>query len=120
MLPSLYILKHVCGADCHCPVCERQSVGGHEGILPSTLAGEDCPRNCLRAGKYALDQMIEWRESAARVGADEALCYILSCYETLELEKVVGVRGLKVDQGSRTCGDSAEESPEHDNTRRYS
>ena len=40
----------------------------------------------------AQDRMIEWRESAARVGADEALCYILSCYETLELEKIIGVR----------------------------
>ena len=40
----------------------------------------------------AQDRMIEWCESAARVGADEALCYILSFYETLELEKIIGVR----------------------------
>ena len=38
------------------------------------------------------DRLIEWRESAARVGADEALCWILSCYETLDLDKVPGVR----------------------------
>ena len=38
------------------------------------------------------DQMIEWRESAARVGADEALCWILSIYETIDLDKVPGVR----------------------------
>ena len=37
-------------------------------------------------------QMIEWRESAARVGADEALCYLLYVYETLDLDKVTGVR----------------------------
>ena len=38
------------------------------------------------------DRLIEWRESAARVGADETLCWILSCYETLDLDKVPGVR----------------------------
>ena len=36
--------------------------------------------------------MIEWHESAARVGADEALCWILSVYETIDLDKVPGVR----------------------------
>ena len=40
----------------------------------------------------AQDRLIEWRESAARVGADEALCWILSIYETLDLDKVPGVR----------------------------
>ena len=38
------------------------------------------------------DRLIEWRESAARVGADEALCWILSIYETLDLDKVPGVQ----------------------------
>jgi hypothetical protein len=38
------------------------------------------------------DWLIEWRESVARVGADEALCWILSIYETLDLDKVPGVR----------------------------
>ena len=38
------------------------------------------------------DRLIEWRESAARVGADEALCWILSTYETLDLDKIPGVR----------------------------
>ena len=32
------------------------------------------------------------RESAARVSADEALCWILSIYETIDLDKVPGVR----------------------------
>ena len=38
------------------------------------------------------DWMIEWRESAARVGADEALYWLMSIYETLDLDKVTGVR----------------------------
>ena len=38
------------------------------------------------------ERMIEWRESAARVGADEALCWILSIYETIDLDKIPGVR----------------------------
>ena len=38
----------------------------------------------------------EWRESAARVGADEAMSYVLSWYETLDLSKFRGTReGLK-------------------------
>ena len=37
------------------------------------------------------ERLIEWRESAARVGADEALCWILSIYETLYLDKVPGI-----------------------------
>ena len=36
--------------------------------------------------------MIEWRELVARVGADEALCRLLSIYDTLDLDKVTGVR----------------------------
>ena len=40
----------------------------------------------------AEDRLIEWRQSAARVGADEALSWVLSWYETLELEKIKGVR----------------------------
>ena len=42
------------------------------------------------------DRLIEWRESAARVGADEALTYVLSWYETIDLGKLRGTR-----QGSK-------------------
>ena len=36
----------------------------------------------------AQDRLIEWRESATRVGADEALTYVLSWYETIDLGKL--------------------------------
>jgi len=48
----------------------------------------------------AEDRLIEWRESAARVGADEALCWVLSWYETIELAHVKGVR-----EGSKWVSD---------------
>ena len=46
----------------------------------------------LRKLDRVQERMIEWCESAARVGADEALCWILSIYETIDLDKVPGVR----------------------------
>ena len=56
-----------------------------EEPIPGTTEG------LLKRLSEAQDRMIEWRESAARVGADEALCWLLSIYETLDLDKVVGV-----------------------------
>lgn len=49
----------------------------------------------------AQDRLIEWRESAARVGADEALTYVLSWYETIDLSKLRGTR-----QGSKWIEDA--------------
>ena len=55
---------------------------------------------CLMASEERLD---DWRSSAARVGADEALSYVLSWYEELDLEMLKTVR-----DGSRWLSD-----PEH-------
>ena len=44
---------------------------------------------CLMASEERLD---DWRSSAARVGADEALTYVLSWYEELDLEMLKTVR----------------------------
>lgn len=56
---------------------------------------EPVPKNLStlmdKVGEFQ-DRLIEWRESAARVGADEALCWIFSIYKTLDLDKVPGVR----------------------------
>ena len=38
------------------------------------------------------DRLTEWRESAARVAADETLSWIVSIYESLDLDKIVGCR----------------------------
>ena len=57
-----------------------------EEPIPETTEG------LLNRLHEAQDRMIEWRESAARVGVDEALCWLLSIYENLDLDKVVGVR----------------------------
>ena len=49
----------------------------------------------------AEDRLTEWRQSAARAGADEALSWVLSWYETIELANIKGVRDwIKVDRGS--------------------
>ena len=48
----------------------------------------------------AEDRLIEWRQSAARAGADEALAWVLSWYETIELANIKGVR-----EGSRWIAD---------------
>ena len=40
----------------------------------------------------AEDRLTEWRQSAARVGADEALTWVLSWYETIDLATLQGVR----------------------------
>jgi hypothetical protein len=37
-------------------------------------------------------RLTEWRESAARVATDEALSWIVSIYETINLDKIVGCR----------------------------
>ena len=34
------------------------------------------------------DRLTEWRESAARVAADETLSWIISIYESLDLDKI--------------------------------
>ena len=60
-------------------------------LWPNEIA-PDTVRELAERLRDAQARMIEWRESTARVGADEALCYLLSIYETLELEKVTGVR----------------------------
>ena len=44
---------------------------------------------CLMASEERLD---DWRSSAARVGADEALTYVLSWYKELDLEMLKTVR----------------------------
>ena len=49
------------------------------------------------------ERLDDWRSSAARVGADEALTYVLSWYEELDLEMLKTVR-----DGSRWLSD-----PEH-------
>ena len=38
------------------------------------------------------DRLTEWRESAARVAADETLSWIISIYESLDLDKILGCR----------------------------
>jgi superfamily I DNA/RNA helicase len=38
------------------------------------------------------DQLNEWRESAARAGADEALAFVLSWYEGIKLETLQSMR----------------------------
>ncbi len=48
----------------------------------------------------AEDRLTEWRQSAARAGANEALSWVLSWYETIELANIKGVR-----DGSRWIGD---------------
>ena len=44
---------------------------------------------CLLASEARLD---DWRSSAARVGADEAMMYVLSWYEKLDLDKLKTLR----------------------------
>ena len=44
---------------------------------------------CLMASEERLD---DWRSSAARVGADEALMYVLSWYEGLDLDALKTLR----------------------------
>ena len=39
----------------------------------------------------AEDRLTEWRQSAARVGADEALTWLLSWYESIDLATLRGV-----------------------------
>ena len=48
----------------------------------------------------AEDRLMEWRQSAARVGADEALAWVLSWYEAIDLATIKGVR-----EGSRWVED---------------
>ena len=48
----------------------------------------------------AEDRLAEWRQSATRVGADEALAWVLSWYETIDLANIKGVR-----EGSRWVED---------------
>ena len=38
------------------------------------------------------DRLRAWRESAARAGADEALTWVLSWYEDLDLDKLTALR----------------------------
>ena len=38
------------------------------------------------------DRLNEWRESAARVGADEAMTFVMSWYEDVKLESLQTVR----------------------------
>ena len=42
--------------------------------------------------KTSSDRITEWRESAARVGADEALSFVLSWYEGIKLETLQSMR----------------------------
>lgn len=44
---------------------------------------------CLMASE---DRLIEWRESAARVGADEAMSFVLSWYEGINLDVLQKMR----------------------------
>ena len=38
------------------------------------------------------DRLTDWRESAARVAADETLSWVISIYESINLDKIVGCR----------------------------
>ena len=40
-----------------------------------------------------LFRLCEWRESAARVGSDQALTFVMSWYENIELGKFIHLRG---------------------------
>ena len=69
------------------------------GLMESTFAAlwpdEPFPENlCAFTEKIegVEDRLTEWRESAARVAADETLSWIISIYESLDLDKIVGCR----------------------------
>jgi hypothetical protein len=57
--------------------------------------GEDTPNSCKGLAEALLnvdDQLDEWRESAAHAGADEALSFILSWYEGINLDTLKAMR----------------------------
>ena len=53
------------------------------------LASVDKLSKCLLACEGRMD---DWRSSAARVGADEALMYVLSWYEGIDLDMLKTLR----------------------------
>jgi hypothetical protein len=63
----------------------------HQALWPGQRTPTDPLdlRNYLQLSKVRLR---EWRDSGARVGADEALTYFLSWYEKVDLETLLSVR----------------------------
>jgi hypothetical protein len=57
--------------------------------------GEDTPNSVEELAQILMeckDRLCEWRESAARAGADEALSFVLSWYEGITLECLQSMR----------------------------
>ncbi|XP_010236719.1 uncharacterized protein LOC104584227 [Brachypodium distachyon] len=57
--------------------------------------GEEAPTGILELAKRLLeveDRLNEWRESAAHVGADEALSFVLSWYDDINLDVLQSMR----------------------------
>lgn len=57
--------------------------------------GEEAPSAIPKLAKRLLeveDRLSEWRESAARVGADEALSFVLSWYDGINLDVLQSMR----------------------------
>jgi len=57
--------------------------------------GEDAPETVEVLAEFLMeseDRLCEWRESAARAGADEALSFVLSWYEGINLECLQSMR----------------------------
>ena len=57
---------------------------------------EEPPRGTLALANRLSEshaRLCEWRESAARVGSDQAMTFVLSCYENLELDRFARLRG---------------------------
>jgi len=57
--------------------------------------GVEPPTSIEELAKYLMtsgERINEWRESAARVGADEALSFVLSWYEGIKLEALQTMR----------------------------
>ena len=57
--------------------------------------GEEPPTSATELAEWLAvsdDRLNEWRESAARVGADEALTFVMSWYEDVKLESLQTVR----------------------------
>jgi hypothetical protein len=57
--------------------------------------GVEAPKSVEGLVEYLMeseDRLNEWRESAARAGADEALSFVLSWYEGIKLEALQSMR----------------------------
>jgi hypothetical protein len=57
--------------------------------------GQDTPSSCKDIAEALAnvdDRLDEWRESAARAGADEALSFVLSWYDGIKLDTIKAMR----------------------------